>query len=372
MALAPVLRVRPLPDLTHVAALWRALQDQAQGSFFQSWRWVSARLEDAPEHTHLLEVYDDETLIGLAFATAKRVWRKGFLPMKLLYFNDFGLAGHDVVCVEYNDFLWHKAATPDQRQKTWQALLALPDLRYSGIFIRSASPQAQSDILAFHASCHKESLGPTHGVDLAAVRQAGGLLGLLSANTRQQIRRSARSYETQGALRFDIASNVDVANDYYQRLCQLHQARWQARGHPTIIDYPAQVAMHQRLIMQGVPARAVHLARISAGERDIGYLFLTCWQGHVDFYLGALRYEEDTRLKPGLIAHWLAVEYFARQEYDYYDFLAGDNQAKQQLGQRGPSLDTIIVRKKRLIFALEDFGRLLKTLFYRRASRSTI
>jgi CelD/BcsL family acetyltransferase involved in cellulose biosynthesis len=373
MAAPPIVKVSPLQDLAQLAQRWQALEQQGQqgqqgqGHFFQSWMWVHARLAAAPAPTLVLEVFQDSQLIGLAFARLKRVWRKGFLPVTLLYFNDFGRPEHDVVCVEHNDFLWAQGVSPSQRQAVWQAVLNLPAPGFTGLFVRSASAQAHSDLQTLGYGVHKESFGPTHGVDLIAVQRAGGLLPLLSANTRQQIRRSARLYEERGTLKFDIAQSTEQALAFYHALCKLHQLRWQARAQPSITDYPAQLAMHQRLIAAGVPTKAVVLARISAGEVDIGYLFLTCWQGRVDFYLGALCYEDEPRLKPGLMAHWLAIEHFAAQGFGYYDFLAGHNQAKQQLGTPGPSLDSLIVRKKRWIFVLEDLGRALKGRLYSRA-----
>jgi len=58
-------------------------------------------------------------------------------------------------------------------------------------------------------------------------------------------------------------------------------------------------------------------------------------RGVVTFYQSGLRYEDDNRLKPGLIAHSLAIQHYLDGKASEYDFLAGERgrvQYKQSLG----------------------------------------
>jgi len=82
----------------------------------------------------------------------------------------------------------------------------------------------------------KTSVSPH--VDLDKVRAAeGDYLSLLSANTRQQVRRAIRLFESKGELILERAPTAGQALDWFERLCHLHQERWTARGKPGA--YPA-------------------------------------------------------------------------------------------------------------------------------------
>jgi hypothetical protein len=66
------------------------------------------------------------------------------------------------------------------------------------------------------------------------------------------------------------------------------------------------------------------LLHVRAGAHTLGWLYLLLAGGRCHFYQSGLQYEADSRLKPGLVAHAMAVDYCLQQGLEEYDFLAGE------------------------------------------------
>ena len=195
-------------------------------------------------------------------------------------------------------------------------------------------------------------------VDLAAVRASGRpYVATLGPNTRSQIRRACRLYDERGGLRLDAAQDVDEALAYFAAAGPLHQARWEARGKPGAFASPHYVDFHQRLIRAAWSSGAVDLLRVSAGDEPIGYLYNFVHRGTVYFYLSALRYEADNRLKPGLVTHALAIQHYVDRGLATYDFMAGASRYKASLGQPGPAILHLRLEPPGLKLHLLDLAR---------------
>jgi len=114
---------------------------------------------------------------------------------------------------------------------------------------------------------------------------------------------------------------------------------------------------HRRLIERRLAAGEVQLARVRAGDTTIGCLYNFVWQGNVLFYQSGLAYESNSKLKPGLVCHALAVEHAARAGHRSYDFLAGQSRYKQSLSTGARELVWARLQQPRLRFALENAAR---------------
>jgi CelD/BcsL family acetyltransferase involved in cellulose biosynthesis len=111
----------------------------------------------------------------------------------------------------------------------------------------------------------------------------------------------------------------------------------------------------------------VEVVALRAGDTLLGVLLNLLYRGEVLFYLGALVQEADGRLKPGLLIHMMCAEARAAEGFTRYDFLAGDQRYKTQLGQPGPAMRSVLFRKPRLKFQLEDALRTLRQRWRGRA-----
>src|SRR5437763_320138 len=81
-----------------------------------------------------------------------------------------------------------------------------------------------------------------------AVRASGKpYLDHLSANTRQQIRRSVRLYEERGRLEARRAHDVGEGMQFLDGLADLHQRYWLGRGEPGGFGHPFFESFLRRL-----------------------------------------------------------------------------------------------------------------------------
>ena len=94
------------------------------------------------------------------------------------------------------------------------------------------------------------------------------------------------------------------------------------------------------------PHNDVLLLELRAGEEIIGVLYNFVYRGRVYFYQSGFRYSEDSRLKPGLLSHYLAIRHcLAQPILTEYDFLAGDAQYKRSLAADLRPLTWMVVRR---------------------------
>ena len=168
---------------------------------------------------------------------------------------------------------------------------------------------------------------------------AGGpLLVRLSANTRQQLRRSLRGYESFGPLRIERADDLATALDWFARLAELHQATWTSRGKRGAFADQIFVEFHRKVIAEGLPRGEIDITRVTAGAQVIGFLYNFNYRGRVSAYQSGFDYPDDPRLKPGLTCHHLAMERARCEGAHAYDFLAGDDRYKLSLANRSEAL----------------------------------
>ena len=103
-------------------------------------------------------------------------------------------------------------------------------------------------------------------VDFAAIAPGAALIDQLSANTRQQLRRSNRSYAARGGLRVETAQTAEQALLFLDALIALHSATWRARGKPGAFATDTMRRFHRCLI----PPRGSGHGRAAAYHRGRG------------------------------------------------------------------------------------------------------
>jgi CelD/BcsL family acetyltransferase involved in cellulose biosynthesis len=122
----------------------------------------------------------------------------------------------------------------------------------------------------------------------------------------------------------------------------LHIEQWQKHDYGSGFTNPQFVDFHRTFMLDGLPDSKqdsanhrevnVHVAKFTAGEIRLGYLYFFTHAQQVYFYLSAINYHsQDNKYKPGLLMHKLAMTHFAEQGYTHYDFLAGDSRYKTSL-----------------------------------------
>ncbi|SHJ92608.1 Acetyltransferase involved in cellulose biosynthesis, CelD/BcsL family [Roseomonas rosea] len=310
----------PVTDFQRLGQDWRALEAEAAPTFFRSWTWVGTLAEERFPDPVLLRATRGGRVIGLALFNRRR---------RRLFLGESGDPALDAPFVEHNGPL--VAAGVAIPPAEW--LAAAWRVRGAGRLVLSGVERELAD-RAGVALRRQVRLAPY--VDLEALRGGGGdYLATLSANARQQIRRSMRAYAAAGPLRIQRAETEAEALDWFEALMALHQADWQARGRPGAFAHPFMQRFHRALIPVAQARGELDLLRVIAGERVVGFLYNLRAGGVVHAYQSGLdRAGAMAHGKPGLTCHSLAILRALAAGDAVYDLMAGSQRYKTSLARQ--------------------------------------
>lgn len=294
---------------------WRAVEELARATFFTSWTWVGCLAGERYDDPFLVAAVEGgETLALALFNRRRRPFRRA-----RLWLHESGHAALDSPYVEHNGVL---ARDPDLAACCLKAALRHGNLVLDGV--------DEPTLLAARAAGHawrREEPRPAPFLDLALVREAGGVAALLSANARQQMRRSRRALEAQGPLSLTRAADPGQALGFLREMAALHQLSWQARGKKGAFSQSFFMRYHEALLARALPRGEAELLRVQRGEQVLGILYNFVHRGRVLAYQSGFA---DASVGPsiGQVCHWLAIENHAAAGRDVYDFLAGESRYK--------------------------------------------
>ncbi|GBD42804.1 hypothetical protein HRbin40_00260 [bacterium HR40] len=367
--------VEPVVHREAVETLWRRLEAEADGHFFTSWTWIGAWLRHVERPVYLLRAEEAGEPVALGLFCVHRQVRWKVLPVTTLQLAATGDDAFDLITVEYNDLLVRADGAEAIRAAVWRWLggrdrfadVVFDEIHLPGVTAATGRAAATASGLAGRVYARK----PLALVDLQAVRACGRPWPeMLGSNTRYQLRRALRLYGERGEPLLEAAADVPTALEWLEQAGELHQRRWTAKGRSGAFASPFFVAFARELVRLGVPEGTVEMLRIRAGSHVIGYLQNFVYRGHAFYYFGGFAYEEDPRIKPGLVAHHLAVLRYLERGCQIYDFGAGAFRYKYQLGQPGPDIETWILRRPRVALELEDLARRLRARWRARRQRA--
>lgn len=352
----------------HLADTWQALERHCAASPFQCWAWIGPWLRRAVAagEVWLVEATERGTPHALALITLSRTRRRRLLPVRQLYLNESGPSALDF-CIEHNGFL----VRPGREREVIGAMvdgLARWNSAWDELHIRRVRLDAALPIPAHTLRANRlelRTLDSTDSpfVDLAAVRASGrGYLDTLSPNRRSQIRRGLKRLKQFGALAVSTPGCPQQAQAYFTELKRLHQKHWVAKGLPGAFANPAWEAFHREVIAGQFADGGVQLLRIAAGEFVLGYIYSLVKDGWVYMIQTGMNYAEPA-LRPGELSHVLAIEWNLAHDNRAYDFLGGDARYKSALATGTHRLDSLVLRRRRLKFAVEDGARRVLRLF---------
>lgn len=310
-----------IADVDSLGAEWRALEARApSASVFQGWTWMGCLAEERFPNAVLVRAEVDGRTLGLALFNRRRGG---------LHLSEAGDHRLDLPFVEHNAPLIDETAPPALMPAMMQAAW-----RAGGVFrmVLGGVPPLVAAAAGGWTMRRQERAAPR--VNLQAIRESGGgYLACLSANARQQLRRSLRAYAAHGELRLDRAASVAEATGWLEDLTALHGRLWRSRGKPGAFADPFMLRFHRSLIERGVMRGEVDLLRAQAGGRLIGYLLNLRRGGWVCAYQSGWDLSAAGRHeRPGIVCHALAIEQSLGRGDAVYDFLAGEDRYKRSLG----------------------------------------
>lgn len=335
--LASTLRLETFPFSaglwSRIARDWLSLLDRVpEASVFLSGSWISAWLDvygGSIQPEALLWRNDQGECVGACLVSIRRE-RRGPFVVRRAYLN---ATGEDQLASEHNQLL----CVRDHEDQIHDDLVRHLRQRSADSFIlQGFRPESVERIRRSWPERGSFDVSPSSDfyVALDTVRASGKeYLSTLSRNTRDQIKRSVRLYEEQfGPPVVEVAKTPEQAARAFAELRELHTARWRGQGQSGAFAASESNHFHESLIARhlgstnGSREIGVDLVSIRFGSTAIGVLYNFTYRGNVSFYQSGLRYAEDNRLKPGLVAHALAIQSYLQGGVSEYDFLAGERE----------------------------------------------
>lgn len=318
---------------------WRSLVERiGHQSISVNPDWVDCWLTDYGDlvDPSFLIARTGNTVRGIALLSSGTSRRNGPFRVRSRHIGTAGEPQSGSVCVEYNRLLVEPVYRLPyvnglihslQRDPSWESLYldGMPADELS--HWQQAIPEATvrwRDSPAF---------------DLGQLRQQGGeLLSALGKSTRSNIRRRLRQYGfEQGELRVEWATSLAQAEEIFEELVDLHQARWTAVGEPGAFANPRFLRFQQRLLANLFPQRKQVLFRVRQRDETVGCLLLLVDDNRLLDYLSGFA-PFDTTPSIGLISHYLCMEEALQRGYAAYDFLVGEKQHKANLSNSSQQL----------------------------------
>ena len=331
---------------------WLALEAESGQSFFLSWRWISAWLNQLDASYYVVSVTASDELIGLSIwcQQFRKVFK--FFSIEQWWLNRSGTDCFDQCWIEENAIL----AKRDHENTVLNAVIdffkAKP--KWCEIIVGMADTQTLSRFgdVAPNQRVWIDDEG--YKVDLTAITK-NYLQDVLSKNTRQKIKQSERILSAQGELSFHVFQEFSSKQQHFQNIARLHRLRWQNSVPPSGFVNPHFSKMMAQLITDN----RVHYCCLMLNKQPIGYLINFVHNSKVSFYLSALERFENGKVKLGMLLHLKAIEYYQQSMLEY-DFLAGQARYKASMSNRSYSQKMVVYYRDALVLKLENFARKAK------------
>jgi CelD/BcsL family acetyltransferase involved in cellulose biosynthesis len=337
---------------------WTTLEHNNPSSYFLSWHWISTWIQTYSPNLIAVTARYGGNLVAMGLFSESIAIRHKIIHSRQLRLNQTGKESEDQIWIEYNDFI----SDPNhQEQATNACLKALykSPIEWDEIVISMIREERAKQISDALIRTTTDALQPSYLTNLNALHLTKKTyLDSLSKNTRYQINRSVRLYENKyGPINIHLAENKKQAIAYFREAGEYHLMRWKDSGYNNS-DF---TNFHENLIDKVFSENEVHIFKLKAGTRVLGILYFHIMNKTVFFYLQALQYENDNKLKPGLVAHSLITQYYVDLGMSTYDYMGGESRYKVQMSSDISNLVTLNLKRPRLKLYMEDFARLIKT-----------
>lgn len=354
-------------DITRLESAWSELERISDASFFLSWSWISRWSLTIDSHLYLCSVYFGEKLIALGLFVPNGMKRHRVLTVKQLRLHSTGIEEHDQIWPEYNGMLIENGFE-DQVYSGLIAFLEQQSLEWDELVIGPVERSTVSKIELSSTIPLKYWEAPTYRVNLLQLKlKQSKYLDSLSKNTRQQIRRSIRHYESQGELKLIKAETIKEAMGFFDAIGLAHKRRW---GGESGFYNSYFVEFHHGLIEKSFPNGSVDLVKLQVNNNAIGYLYNFIYRNKVLFYLSGLDCLVENKFKPGLVLHSMCIQSYMDDGIEEYDFLGGEAQYKKSLGSEADRLSIIYYQKQVAKLRIESRLRSLKQVIQTASSSS--
>ena len=347
---------------------------QANTCFFLSRQWLTLYgAQWAPKNFYGILSVSNSTDERYCYLSIGKLRSRLKIPYNSIGFNEATETLVQNMTVEENDFISkdgkgtssEPAEFKDEVDSTLEHLLGVKDwdeIRFSALSDRNAritTKAAQDRNLIVEIFSERE----TYWVDFTEIQTkfAGDFIASRSANTRAQLRKALKQTQSElGKCAIEVAATLEQAQEWLNELGRLHLRRWNPNGKIEGFNNPRFVGFHRQCLEDLWSTEQVKIIRLVAGQKPIAYMHYFISDNRAYFNMSGIDYDESKAHRPGLVAHWLAIEFFQRAGLTVYDFLAGTNRYKESLSTHTASQVHLLVRRKRWFFMLESLIRKVK------------
>lgn len=337
-----VMVLNPFTEIDLIKDIYNTLLQDSESNFFNSWEWVSSWIENLPGNTDLKFMVH---IVNAEIIACYFVGYKVFSKFKLLnktkaYLNSTGFIEYDTLTIEYNTILVSKKYNGDLFS------LMANTLNVDDIVLPVSTIKINNQ--DFYLS---EIEHPSYWVDLDVLRNTDGdYFDCISKNKKKQIKRSLSAYKN---VKIEIAKTKSEAIEMMWLLAELHQNEWESRGEKGAFSNLFFCNFHRSLIEKSFDKGMIQILKVSDDNEVIGYLYNFVFNGDVMFYQCGFNYKEGNNFRPGIISHYMAINYALNNGMKKYNFLAGKSQYKKSLSTDVDIMKSIVATKKTLKATLE-------------------
>ena len=348
---------------------WLSIQEGQSLPFFLTWSWISCWLETYSPNIVIISARYKNQIVAIGLFTCSTQIRHGFVKSHQYRLHQMGDPLLDQIWMEHNDFICidkYRVAAVNA------CILALQqsENNWDEIILSMISASRAGDIQKAISGSYILLTNPCYAKDLDSIKGKNPqYLATLNSNTRYQIRRSIRLYQQlHGEIKYKFAQDIEEALALFHEAGKYHVLRWEDSG----FKNKQFILFHENLIKNSIESNSVDLMKITSGDTTVAILYFHLVGRDVYFYLQGINYESNQKLKPGLVAHALAAQYYLDKGMRKYDFIGGYSQYKCQLSNPVEGLVTLCIQKPSVMFSIEDTGRKIKHLFEDIISKAAI
>ena len=352
--------------LEELALKWVALQGQANSSVFVAWFWVQQWLAQkilTANNCLCVEVMHGQNTVGLALFGSKTKRVFWGLSFNQYFLHKSGNTKEDQTWIEHNTFLVHKEYAQQSINEICQAVTKIKNI--DDIKIGLSSPNFINSLNFSGFKLRTELSSPGYQANLAGFTTLDHYLASLSKNTRSHIKRSIKLLNQQSPLQLVLATDADEKDKVLKSIADLHRIKWRSTVYGSGFDNPCFYKFHQGLIQDDPSQQNCRLYTLYQDNTALGHVYLLTQGDTWTFYLSALNFNHDNRIKVGLVIHSLIIEQAIKQGISIYDFLAGEAQYKNSLSNT-PSYEQHIYcfyRNKPLLLFREQLRKWKRVIF---------
>jgi hypothetical protein len=354
---------------SHVEELghkWVTLQGQANSSAFVAWFWVKQWLAQKnliANNCLCVEVTHGQNTVGLALFGIKTKRVFWGLSFKQYFLHKSGNIKEDQTWIEHNTFLLHKDYEQQLSAEICQQLAEIEQIDDIKIGLSSPDFIDKLNFVGFRIRTELSSLGYLANLD--GFFTLDDYLASLSKNTRSHIKRSIKLLNEQKPLRLVLAKDTADKASVLRNIAELHRIKWRSTVYGSGFDNPCFYKFHQGLIQEPQSAQNCRLYTLYQDDIALGHVYLLTYGDKWSFYLSALHFNADNRIKVGLVIHSLIIEQAIKEGIRVYDFLAGEAQYKNSLSNAQPYEQNIycFYRNTPLLLFREQLRKWKRVLF---------